>query len=327
MRRTRLTILSALLPAIFICNHVKAQSDEHLVEMINSYGKLNQWSVREVEESKLIGGQTKYLYEFYGSPTDTLRGNHPYSAPENYYWRSNNVMANILGIVKASVTDFPEKRSEGDWCVRIETHIETVRALGINMEVTCQGAFLLGALPEPIRDTKNPMEKPLYGMPFSSRPKALIYDYKAEVGHEAIRGTGFSRLKNMGYPDYPCAICILQKRWETEKGEIHALRVGTGNRLFTENQSDWVNGYRQEIYYGDITSEPFFREEMDLITGEKTLHAINSKGKNVEVKEVGWASADETPNCLVIYFIASSGVAFYGGVGNILWLDNIHLEM
>jgi hypothetical protein len=40
-----------------------AQSD--IVEMINEYGKFDNWCRREIKESSLIGGDTKYLYEFY----------------------------------------------------------------------------------------------------------------------------------------------------------------------------------------------------------------------------------------------------------------------
>ena len=60
---------------------------------------------------------------------------------------------------------------------------------------------------------------------------------------------------------------------------------------------------------------------------ERAFHAINSEGKNVVVTEDGWAGPDEEPNFLIVKFIASSGQAFYGGVGNTLWLDNVRLEM
>ena len=64
-------------------------------------------------------------------------------------WRTNNVLAIVAGVVKTNNTIFPEKRGDG-WCARIETHIEEVKALGIvNMDVTCQGALLVGVLPEP----------------------------------------------------------------------------------------------------------------------------------------------------------------------------------
>ncbi len=324
MRRTikdSITIIAGILS----CLSLSAQNQT--VELLNKFGNLDSWSVREIKESGIIGGKTKHLYEFFGNQ-DTVRTKEPYTAPEGYLWRTNNVMAVVAGITKTNNTVFPEKRGEG-YCARIETHVETVKAIGIiNMDVVCQGAFLLGELPEPIKDTKNPMAKVFYGIPFEGRPSAMVFDYKADVGHEAVRGTGFSKLKNLGYPDYPEISIILQKRWEDENGDVHALRVGTGIERITENIPEWVNGHRIDVHYGDITGEPFFKDYMDLNNDpERAFHTLNSKGRNVTVTEEGWASGDEQPNFMIIKFISSCGKAFYGGVGNILWIDNIRIEM
>lgn len=316
-----LTIIAGLLS----CISLSAQSQ--IVESLNRYGTLDSWSVRQIKESGLIGGQTKYLYEFYGN-RDTTATKEPFTAPEGYLWRTNNVMAIVAGITKTNNTVFPEPR-DGGYCARIETHIETVKAIGIiNMDVVCQGAFILGTLNEPIKDTKNPMAKVLYGVPFEGRPTALVFDYKADVGHEAIRGTGFSKLKNLGYPDYPEIAIILQKRWEDEEGNVHALRVGTGIERITENVPDWVDGHRIDVHYGDISSEPFFKDYMGLNNNpERAFHTLNGKGDNVIVSEEGWAAPEEQPNFMIIKFISSCGKAFYGGVGNTLWIDNIRIEM
>lgn len=316
-----LTIIAGLLS----CISLSAQNQ--IVESLNRYGTLDSWSVRQIKESGLIGGQTKYLYEFYGN-RDTTATKEPFTAPEGYLWRTNNVMAVVAGITKTNNTVFPEPR-DGGYCARIETHIETVKAIGIiNMDVVCQGAFILGTLNEPIKDTKNPMAKVLYGVPFEGRPTALVFDYKADVGHEAIRGTGFSKLKNLGYPDYPEIAIILQKRWEDEEGNVHALRVGTGIERITENVPDWVDGHRIDVHYGDISSEPFFKDYMGLNNNpERAFHTLNGKGDNVIVSEEGWAAPEEQPNFMIIKFISSCGKAFYGGVGNTLWIDNIRIEM
>ena len=316
-----LTIIAGLLS----CISLSAQSQ--IVESLNRYGTLDSWSVRQIKESGLIGGQTKYLYEFYGN-RDTTATKEPFTAPEGYLWRTNNVMAVVAGITKTNNTVFPEPR-DGGYCARIETHIETVKAIGIiNMDVVCQGAFILGTLNEPIKDTKNPMAKVLYGVPFEGRPTALVFDYKADVGHEAIRGTGFSKLKNLGYPDYPEIAIILEKRWEDEEGNVHALRVGTGIERITENVPDWVDGHRIDVHYGDISSEPFFKDYMGLNNNpERAFHTLNGKGDNVIVSEEGWAAPEEQPNFMIIKFISSCGKAFYGGVGNTLWIDNIRIEM
>ena len=293
MRRTRLFLL---IVASLTCSSVTSYAQQSIVEQINEAGKFDSWSVREIEESPIIGGDTKYLYEFYGNPADTLRtGKQPFAAPE----------------------------------ARIETHIEHVKALGVvNMDVTCQGVLLVGTLPEPIRDTKSPMTKVQYGLPFSGKPRALKFDYKADVGHETIRGTGFSRLKPLGYPDYAEMTVILQKRWEDAEGRIHALRVGTCIERVTEDIPEWVDGHEMTISYGDITGEPFYEDYMGLKTDPETrYYARNSKGENVVVEEDGWAEPGTEPNYLMIHFLSSCGKAFYGGVGNTLWLDNVRLVM
>ena len=57
----RRILLSLSLMALFsVC--VKAQDD--IVRMINDYGTFDRWSVREVKESGIIGGNVEYLYEF-----------------------------------------------------------------------------------------------------------------------------------------------------------------------------------------------------------------------------------------------------------------------
>ena len=309
-----------------ICADLNAQDD--IVRKINEYGRFDNWSVREVKESGLIGGSTKYLYEFYGNQDTLVTNKQPYVAPEGYLWRTNNVLAIVAGVVKTNNTVFPEKRGDG-YCARIETHIEEVKALGVvNMDVVCQGAIMVGALPEPIKDTKSPMAKVLYGIPFKGSPKAVRFDYKADVGHEVYRGTGFSKLKPLDYPDSAEVTFVLQKRWEDEEGRIHALRVGTAIQRIYADVPEWVNGHEVEVHYGDITDEPFYEDYMGLKTDPETAyHALNSKGKNVVVEEEGWADLGTEPNYMMLHFIASCGKAFYGGVGNTLWLDNVEIVM
>ncbi len=325
MRRTRFFALY-ICALFFVTINLNAQED--VVRAINEYGRFDDWSVRQVKESGLIGGNTKVLYEFYGDRDTTFTGKTPFKAPEDYYWRTNNVLAIVAGVVKTNNTVFPEERGDG-YCARIETHIEEVKALGIvNMDVTCQGAILVGALPEPITTTKDPMSKVLYGIPFNSCPKAVRLDYKADVGHEVIRGTGFSRLKPMGYTDEGEMTVMLQKRWEDEDGNIHALRVGTCIERIDRDVPEWRNGYELTIHYGDITGEPFYKEYMGLKTDPETAyHAINSKGDNVIILEEGWAEPGTEPTHLLIHFISSCGKAFYGGVGNTLWIDNVEIIM
>ena len=325
MRRISHLITLLMADILFTVN---AYAQQSVVDAINEYGTFDSWSMRQVKESGLIGGATKTLYEFYGNQETVFTGKTPFTAPEGYLWRTNNVLAIVAGVVKTNNTIFPEERGNG-YCARIETHIEEVKALGvINMDVTCQGALLLGVLPEPITTTKDPMAKVFYGIPFTGMPKAVVMDIKADVGHEVIRATGFSKLKPMGYPDSAEITVMLQKRWEDEDGVVHALRVGTAIWRISEDIPEWMNGYELKIHYGDITGEPFYEEYMGLKNDpESAFHAPNSKGRNVIIQEDGWAEPGTQPTHLVINIISSCGKAFHGGVGNTLWVDNVRIVM
>ena len=59
MRRTRLFALSVC-AMFFATPCLNAQED--IVNKINQVGRFDNWCVREIKESGLIGGQTKYLY-------------------------------------------------------------------------------------------------------------------------------------------------------------------------------------------------------------------------------------------------------------------------
>ena len=325
MRRTRLFALSLV---AFVLSAFGLRAQESVVRLINETGRFDNWCVREIKESAIIGGQTEYLYEFYGDQDTLVTGKKPFKSPEDYLWRTNNVLAVVAGVVKTNNTVYPEKRGDG-YCARIETHIEDVKALGIvNMDVTCQGVLLIGELPEPITTTRDPMAKVFYGLPFTGRPKALRMDIKADVGHEVIRGTGFSKLKPMGYPDFPEITIMLQKRWEDEDGNVHALRVGTGIERIMEDIPQWKNGYEIKVHYGDITQQPFYKDYMGLKTDpESAYHALNSKGENVIIQEDGWAEPGTQPTHMMIHILSSCGKAFYGGVGNVVWLDNVQVVM
>ena len=325
MRRMRIFVM-VLMASIFFAVNVSAQ--QSVIDAVNEYGTFDSWSMRQVKESGLIGGATKTLYEFYGNRETVFTGKMPFSAPEGYLWRTNNVLAIVAGVVKTNNTIFPEKRGDG-YCARIETHIEEVKALGvINMDVTCQGALLLGVLPEPITTTKDPMAKVFYGIPFTGMPKAVVMDIKADVGHEVIRATGFSKLKLMGYPDSAEITVMLQKRWEDESGVVHALRVGTAIWRISEDIPEWRNDCQLMINYGDITGESWYKDYMGLKNDpESAYHALNSKGRNVIIQEDGWAEPGTEPTHLIINIISSCGKAFYGGVGNTVWVDNVKVIM
>jgi len=132
----------------------------------------------------------------------------------------------------------------------------------------------------------------------------------------------------MGYPDYAEVTFILQKRWEDEEGNIHALRVATGIERIMKDATEWKNGYQVKLHYGDITGEDFYQDYMGLKTDPKTAyHALNSAGKDRIIQEEGWAEPGTEPTHMLLHFITSCGEAFYGGLGNTLWLDNVQIVM
>ncbi len=318
MRRQILFLTS--LTILFASQNLRAQ--QSVIDLINETGTFEHWSVRRVHESGIIGGNVRDLYEFYGSPTDTLVTTEALIKPEDYLWRTNNVMANVLGVIKTSTTVFPEKRGDG-YCARIEVLLASVKALSFDINVVSTGAFFIGNIHEPIRDTKNPMLKVQYGVPFTEKPKALIFDYKCDVGHQLQK-----RKKPIEGVDVAEAAIILQKRWEDEDGTTHAIRIGTGVVRFTESVEDWVNGYRVEIKYGDISADPDFKDYEDLKQDPDWAYStLNSKGKPVTLIEEGWGSADDEPNVLFVKFFAGCAEPYTGGVGNKLWIDNVKIEM
>ena len=124
MKQTTLAIISFVWLLLF---PVSATAQSDVAGQIASYGTFDNWCRREIRESAVIGGNVKYLYEFYGNQETLRTGKEPFSAPEGYLWRTNNVLAVVMGIVKTNNTVYPEKRGDG-YCARIETHIETVKA-------------------------------------------------------------------------------------------------------------------------------------------------------------------------------------------------------
>ena len=67
---------------------------------------------------------------------------------------------------------------------------------------------------------------------------------------------------------------------------------------------------------------------MGLKNNEATAYrAVNSKGKNVIVQEERWAKPGTKPTHLLLHVISSCGPAFYGGVGNTVWIDNVEIVM
>lgn len=317
----RLIYLAFCLLCLYLPFTGGAQNPVETAEPI-PYGDMEQWMVRVVDESFIIGGATKYLYEI--TPGDTLYNNIPY---ENSLspWATSTVMAKVSGIYKASVTVFPEARDEG-FCARLETRMERVKVLGlINLSVIATGTIFLGEVCEPIRDTKNPQAKLNNKIPFSKCPQALVFDYKVHPGGEQVKATGFGRITKTKEQNNAEVCLFLQYRWEDEKGNIYAKRVGTAYERYDQEVDEWQNAHRLPIHYGDITGENFFRPYMDLTKGDNTPYCTNSKGKMVPIQEVGWADAETKPTHIILRFSSGHGGAYIGAPDAKFWIDNVKL--
>lgn len=293
------------------------------------FGDMEHWMVRQVDESGIIGGKTKFLYEV--ASGDTLKNNTPFVPNLKVSpWATSSVLAVVKGVTKSSCTVFPEYHGKGR-AARLETRIERVKVLGlINISVLATGTIFLGEIVEPVRDTKNPQAKLMMGIPFTERPKSIIYDYKFEQGAESgkrLKMTGFSRVQDI--PGVNCAeMCLLlQKRWEDADGNVYAKRVGTAWVRYDKDTRSWVNANEVPIMYGDITKSPDFQPYMGLIeAGENAPHCMNSKGEAVSIHEVGWAAPGEKPTHIILRFSSGHGGAYVGSPGAMLHIDNIKLK-
>lgn len=293
-------------------------------EELIKFGNFDSWITRSVKESLLVGGKTQTLYEI--GPKGTFDGARAYSNQGGSPWGNSNIYAKVAGVVKTNVSVFPDAHKGGQ-CAKLYTHLVSCKAIGVvNISALASGSIFLGNIIEPITGTSNPMSKMSLGIPFTKRPKAVKFDYKFHSpGGERIRETGFSKRQKVSGKDMGQVICLLQKRWEDADGNIHALRVGTMHKYFSQNTSDWKEAQTFTIHYGDITGESYFQNSMKLMSGVNGFYALNSKGKNVPIQEEGWAEADETPTHIILKFDSSHGGAYVGTIGNTLWVDNVKL--
>lgn len=318
-----LLVSSAFWPSAVLAQQHNYDNDR-TAKHIARVGKFDSWTVRLIEESAIIGGNTAVLYEPV-MHSDTLQGRVAYTNPPDCHWRTSNAYADVLGVVKASASVFPERRDSG-YCARLEVRMEEVKVPDAdNMEVICQGAMYLGSIMEPVGDPVHARKKVLFGVPYSGRPQALKVDYKAVVGNEAIRATGIGHKKELDVPDYAEMVLILQRRWEDSHGHIYAERVGTAYERIDTSVTEWRNGQILPLKYGDITSDSSYCKAVGLMEEKGDCYAINNRGKSVPVIETGWADEDTKPNTLIIRFSASCGEPFCGGSGNTLWIDNVEL--
>ena len=312
--------LLSLLFVFLACGRLAAQDDEVVEEI--PFGNMDQWIDRQIQESGIIGGETKHVYAI--GPTQTLNSNEAYRNMGGSPWASSNVMARVAGITKTNTSVFPEKRGDG-YCARMDTRMESVKALGfINITVLAAGSVFLGEMHEPITGTKNPMRMLDTGIPFTKKPEAIRFDYKVKMSDRPnrIRATGFSRIKDVEGKDYPEVNLYLQKRWEDKDGNIYAKRIGTMVVRYDKTTAGWQNNATYTILYGDITNHPDYNPDMMRLQVQER-YAVNSKGESVPIKEVGWGTADEMPTHIQLQFTSSHGGTYIGSPGNSFWIDNV----
>lgn len=321
LRKKALFLAIACMPLSVLLADGDGVTSENVVPF--AYGDMDNWIVREIHESGIIGGNTKWLYEL--GPSDTIVGNTAFRNMGGSPWATSNVMAKVAGVVKTNTSVFPEKRGDG-MCARMETRYESVKVFGlVDIEVIAAGSVFLGTVHEPIKGTKNPQAMLQSGVPFSKKPKALRFDYKVKAAPEKnrVRSTGFSRKSTVAGQDSLAVILLLQKRWEDAEGNVYSKRVGTMVQRYTESTPDWVNDATYPILYGNITSKPEYKPYMRIQVEER--YTLNSKGKSVPIQEVGWAEPGEAPTHMVLQFTSSHGGAYIGSPGNTFWIDNVEL--
>lgn len=321
LRKKALFLAITCMPLSVVLADGDGVTSENVVPF--AYGDMDNWIVREIHESGIIGGNTKWLYEL--GPSDTIVGNTAFRNMGGSPWATSNVMAKVAGVVKTNTSVFPEKRGDG-MCARMETRYESVKVFGlVDIEVIAAGSVFLGTVHEPIKGTKNPQAMLQSGVPFSKKPKALRFDYKVKAAPEKnrVRSTGFSRKSTVAGQDSLAVILLLQKRWEDAEGNVYSKRVGTMVQRYTESTPDWVNDATYPILYGNITSKPEYKPYMRIQVEER--YTLNSKGKSVPIQEVGWAEPGEAPTHMVLQFTSSHGGAYIGSPGNTFWIDNVEL--
>ncbi len=308
--------LLAIIGLLAIGNGIWAQ--QHWTEPI-PYGDMDQWQVRYIKESKLLGGQTKTLYAI--APTDTVRENKAYVSADGNPWGCSATYAKFMGIetaMEGSVV--PEARGYG-YCCRMRNILEHINLCDIYAMVS--GTIYMGTALEPlsIQAKSKPFTAIDFGVPFTKHPVALMLDYKATIS-EADSLITTERNKPEWTDGHDCAVVFvyLQYRWEDkETGKIYARRVGTAYERICETIPEWINNHEIPIRWGNITKSADYQAYEGL--NQRDMMARNSRGKMVRVEEVGW-SLDE-PTHVVMYISSSNAGVFRAYEGNTLWVDNL----
>lgn len=317
--KTQRTGLYFLIVLVAIVSSASAQTYEPI-----PFGDFEQWTTRNIKESAVFGGDTKTIYNI--GPQATVEGTKPYDYTQTV-WCSSNTLADIIGMTKTSTSVRPEKY-EGDTCARLETVLENCKVIGIiNVKALSAGSILLGDAIEPLTSLDNPYSFYNWCIPFSKRPKALVADFKAYINPEnIITHVSGNSLKTSQGEDPAEFRLLLQQRWEDADGNIFAKRVGTAEYLVRQTTDGWQTGFRIPVVYGDAHEAEGFNPLMDITNPDNPMYPRNSKGKMVEIQEIGWAEPDAQITHAVLLIASGCQPTFSGMLGNILWVDNLKFE-
>ena len=288
------------------------------------FGDFEHWTVRHIKESAILGGEVKTLY--LPGPDEVIEGNKVYDYTKTP-WASSNAYAKVSGVTKTSLSVEPDNGPDGR-CAKLSTVFASCQVAGlVEIEVLATGSLYWGKMFEPITGVRNPYGNMDWGLPFTGHPSALLVDYKAflPATGKLVKGTTFRKTEFPG--DDPCQVMLLlQRRWEDTDGVIHAERVGTAVLRVSRSTSGWIKNHRIPVVYGDASKQFGYRSYMGLISGEKTLYAVNSRGKRVPIREEGWASPGTPCTHAVLQISSGSQGGFTGAPGNTLWVDNLRME-
>ncbi len=290
-----------------------------------SYGDFEQWIVRDIDESFLLGGNTRRIYDI--GKTDTIKGNQVLRSTS--IWGTANAYAKVAGVVKTSLSVIPEKGPTG-YCVKLVNRLASCKVIGlVDIEVLAGGSIFWGHNIEPISNVRTPYKNMNWGVPFTQRPSALVLDYKANISKSGIITRCTSTSKSTYKGDDPAEMfLILQSRTEDEKGNITAKRVGTAWTYIRQSSQGWVKNFRIPMIYGDASTTAGYKPYMGLIgkDHDRCFYAKNKKGKLVKIDENAWADADAKPTHAILMITSTSQGAFCGNLENVLWVDNVRLE-
>lgn len=294
------------------------------VEMLK-FGDMNSWVVRMIKESRIIGGNYQKIFAV--GPKQVINENVPFKyGVDGNIWTVSNAYAKVMDIEKASGTTRPEKRGEGDFCARMDSKLDGITVMKmIDIKVMVAGTLFTGRTLEPV--TKAGADDPYscidLGVAYTGHPIAMMLDYKADVANSNeityAKATAFPKKRE----GRDCAemFIYLQHRWEDEKGNIHAHRVGTGYERVMDTVPNWINDHRIPIRWGNISTQPGYKDYEGL--NKHSFRAMNSQGKVKPIQEDGWGT--EEPTHMIIFLTSSRYEAFVGHEGNTLWVDNVRL--